>query len=280
MRKRSEERKTGGFQTKKSLGQHFLTDPKIAERIAKEGALTAKDVVLEIGPGTGNLTIHLLATGAKVIAIEPDIRAIEELKARFPGEIAENRLMLSHSDVREVDFATLGLKNGHFKIIANIPYYISGLLFRLALSGSVKPSTVIFLVQKEVAERIAREKKESLLSLSVKAYGTPRYAFTVKRGSFTPQPKVDSAVIVIEGVSRKRLDSVSEEAFFELLHLGFSARRKQLMGLLKPTYGETAVLEAFSSLSISKKARGEDLNIETWIALANSLILSTRNAKK
>lgn len=265
-----------GFRTKKSLGQHFLTDAKIAERIAKEGALTKSDTVLEIGPGTGNLTVHLLATGAKVIAIEPDIRAIEELQARFPTEIKEKRLMLSHNDVREVDFATLGLKNGHFKIVANIPYYISGLLFRLALSGSVKPSSVVFLVQKEVAERIARTKKESLLSLSVKTYGTPRYAFTVKRGSFAPQPKVDSAVIVIEDVSNTHLGSIPENAFFELLHLGFGARRKQLMGLLKPAYGESSVLEAFTALSIPQKTRGEDLDIDTWIRLAHALILSTK----
>lgn len=269
-----------GFQTKKSLGQHFLTDPNIAKRIAKEGQLTSKDTVLEIGPGTGNLTVHLLASGAQVVAIEPDRRAIEELEARFPVEISEKRLILSHNDVREVDFAALGLVDGHFKIIANIPYYISGLLLRLSLSGSIKPSSVVFLVQKEVAERIAREKKESLLSLSVKAYGIPHYAFTVKRGSFAPQPKVDSAVLVIDSVSKKRFDGVPEKAFFELLHTGFGSRRKQLKGLLKSAYGEQRVSDAFTELNIPEKARAEDLHIGTWMRLVKQLVLSTRNAKK
>jgi 16S rRNA (adenine1518-N6/adenine1519-N6)-dimethyltransferase len=260
-----------GFRTKKSLGQHFLTDPAIARRIALEGGLAKGDVVLEIGPGTGNLTVHLLETGATVVAVEPDERAIHALRDRFSAEISQKRLILSHNDIREVDFGELGLVDGSFTIIANIPYYISGLLFRMALSGSVKPKKVIFLVQKEVAERIARAKKESLLSLSVKAYGTPRYAFTVRKGSFSPQPKVDSAVIVIDSVSRNRFADVSEETFFELIHTGFGARRKQLYGLLKQKYEPGRVHEAFQTLSIPEKVRGEDIHIDTWIALAKYL---------
>ncbi len=269
---------SGRFETKKSLGQHFLTDPAIAARIAAEGGLTPHDTVLEIGPGTGNLTVHLLATGARVIAVEPDARAVEALNERFLAEIAQKRLIVSHNDVREVSFSDLGLTDGGFTIVANIPYYISGLLFRMALSGSVKPKKVVFLVQKEVAERIVREPKESLLSLSVKAYGTPRYAFTVKKGSFSPQPKVDSAVIVIDDISRSRLASLDEAAFFTFLHDGMGARRKQLAGLLKMRYESGLVTESFTALSIPLNARGEDLSIDTWIALATRLNLSTRNA--
>lgn len=259
------------FIKKKSLGQHFLNDENIAKKIAAAGALQKGEAVLEIGPGTGFLTKELLASGAKVIAVEADIRAINVLKERFAGDITSGRLTVHHADIREMSFEKLGLSSGTFKIIANIPYYISGLLFRLALSGDIQPSTVVFLVQKEVAERITRSKKESLLSLGIKAYGDPAYAFTVKRGSFTPAPAVDSAVIVISSISKKRLGGLTDEVFFTVLRHGFASRRKQLFGCLKETYSEDRILEAFDAIGISRKARGEDLSISTWIALATHL---------
>lgn len=262
------------FQKKKSLGQHFLNDTNIAGKIADAGDIKKGETVLEIGPGTGILTEALLSRGAKVVAVEADIRAIDVLRARFARAVEDGTLALHHADIRETSFESLGLITGNFKIIANIPYYISGLLFRLALSGLVKPSTVVFLVQKEVAERITLRnttKKESLLSLSVKAYGDPTYVFTVKRGSFTPPPKVDSAVINISDISSNRLSAVGDERFFELLKLGFSSRRKQLFGSLKGKYGEEVLRNAFLTSKIPLKARGEDLGIETWIALAQTL---------
>jgi 16S rRNA (adenine1518-N6/adenine1519-N6)-dimethyltransferase len=272
------------FYKKKSLGQHFLNDAGIARRIAEAGKVVPGDMVLEIGPGTGNLTAPLLSLGATVIAVEADARAISELEVRFSGEIASKRLVIHHGDIRELSFESLGLSQGNFKIISNIPYYISGLLFRIALGSPIQPNMVVFLVQKEVAERIARSEKESLLSLSVKIYGDPTYCFTVKRGSFTPPPAVDSAVIAIEGVSRARLGSLSDEAFFEALRIGFGSRRKQLFGLLRAHHPEAALREAFSTLSIPITIRGEDLRVTTWVALAHTLTsvatLSTQNSKK
>lgn len=268
------------FIKKKSLGQHFLNDENIARKIAAAGNIEKSEIILEIGPGTGFLTKELLLAGATVVAVEADVRAIDVLNERFEKEIADGRLLIHHADIRGLGFKELGLKNGEFKIIANIPYYISGLLFRVALSGDIQPSTVVFLVQKEVAERIARSKKESLLSLGVKAYGDPSYAFTVKKGSFTPSPKVDSAVIVIEAVSKKRLEGMNDEAFFELLRHGFASRRKQLFGCLKETYTEEHILRAFHDVGVSRKARGEDLDITTWIELGKYFILSTQNPKK
>jgi 16S rRNA (adenine1518-N6/adenine1519-N6)-dimethyltransferase len=269
------------FYKKKSLGQHFLNDAGIARRIAEAGKVVPGDIVLEIGPGTGNLTAPLLDLGATVIAVEADARAISELEVRFSAEIASKRLVIHHGDIRELSFESLGLTQGGFKIISNIPYYISGLLFRIALGSALKPTMVVFLVQKEVAERIARSEKESLLSLSVKVYGDPTYCFTVKRGSFTPPPAVDSAVIAIEGVSRERLGALHDDAFFEALRIGFGSRRKQLFGLLRAHYPETALREVFSTLSVPLDVRGEDLSITTWIALATALgavaNLSTQN---
>jgi 16S rRNA (adenine1518-N6/adenine1519-N6)-dimethyltransferase len=272
------------FYKKKSLGQHFLNDKAIARRIAEAGKVVPGDIVLEIGPGTGNLTAPLLELGASVIAVEADERAIFELQARFRNEIASKRLVLHHGDIRELGFEALGLRDGAFKIIANIPYYISGLLFRIALGSRIQPTMVVFLVQKEVAERIARTEKESLLSLSVKVYGDPTYCFTVKRGSFTPPPAVDSAVIAIEAVSRRRLGSLSDETFFDTIRIGFGSRRKQLFGLLKQYYGEQALGAVFEALKLPLTVRGEDLHIQDWIRLSTTLQktlkLSTQNDEK
>lgn len=263
------------FQTKKSLGQHFLNDVRIATRIAAEGEIVPGETVLEIGPGTGFLTSELLKAGAAVVAVEADLRAIEELRARFASEIAAGRLQIHHGDIRELSFGWLGLTDHGFKVIANIPYYISGLLFRLCLGGDIQPSRVVFLAQKEVAERIARSKKESLLSIGVKIYSDPSYAFTVKRGSFTPSPNVDSAVIVMKDVSRERLEGLAEEIFFSIVRIGFASRRKQLYGCLKETYAAEVLDAAFSTLSLHRTVRGEDLKLTAWVALAKLLTLST-----
>ena len=268
------------FQTKKSLGQHFLNDTNIAGKIADAGEIDKGERVLEIGPGTGILTEALLERGAVVVAVEADLRAVDVLKERFSEAISSGDLTIHHADIRERGFEYLGLKTGNFKIIDNIPYYISGLLFRIALSGGIKPSMVVFLVQKEVAERIAREKKESLLSVSVKAYGDPEYVFTVKRGSFTPPPKVDSAVLRIRNVHGNRLAKVGDEHFFEVAKRGFGSRRKQLFGTLKDHYEKTLLTDAFVHAKIGEKDRGEDLTIEQWILLAEALYLSTRTVEK
>lgn len=263
------------FQTKKSLGQHFLNDVRIAERIAAEGEIVPGETVLEIGPGTGFLTSELLSAGAHVVAVEADSRAIDELRARFATEIEAGRLQIHHGDIRELSFAWLGLTDHSFKVIANIPYYISGLLFRLCLDGDIQPSRVVFLVQKEVAERITRSKKESLLSIGVKIYSDPTYAFTVKRGSFTPSPKVDSAVISMKNVSRERLEGLPEETFFAVVRAGFASRRKQLYGCLRESYSAEVLDAAFLALSLPRKVRGEDLKLTAWVQLAKLLTLST-----
>lgn len=259
------------FETKKSLGQHFLRNPEIAEKIADAGEITAGETVLEIGPGTGILTEALLSRGARVIAIEADLRAILVLRERFEEQIAAQNLTIHHADIREATFKSLGLADGSFKLIANIPYYISGYLFRLALSGSIKPLMIVFLVQKEVAERIARSEKESLLSIGVKAYGDPEYVLTVKKGSFIPPPKVDSAVIRVRNISRERLAHVPDEHLFSIVRLGFASRRKQLFGCLKEIFPEAIIAKGFEVASIPQKARGEDLSVKQWVALASIL---------
>lgn len=211
------DKKLPKFETKKSLGQHFLNNARVPELMADAGNVKGGDIVLEIGPGTGALTRELLKRGASVIAFEADIRAVESLKETFSAEImAQNTrpdlvqrgLTVVHGDVREIDLKALGLRPSAFKIVANIPYYLSGMLFRLFLESDIQPTDLVFLVQREVAERIARDKKESLLSLSIKVFGEPKYVKTIGKGNFTPPPKIDSAIIAITNISKKRLDAM------------------------------------------------------------------------
>ncbi len=260
------------FEHKKSLGQHFLNSDYVPKRMCDAADLSVGDIVLEVGPGTGALTREILARGARVIALEADVRAIESLQETFATEIASGALTVCHHDVRELDPARFGLKTGEYKVVANIPYYISGLLFRTFLESNCQPNTLVFLVQKEVAARIARDKKESLLSLSVKVFGDPTYICTVGRSHFTPSPNVDSAIIAIRDISSVRLGRLDPKAFFTLLHLGFGQKRKQLIGNLAHTAPRDELEKVFLSLDLSLTVRAEDIEVSTWIALATHLL--------
>lgn len=253
---------------KKSLGQNFLMHQATADRIADAAKLSKFDAVLEIGPGTGMLTRALLARAGKVVAVEADAELIPTLKETFAAEIAAGRLELIEGDIRSFDPLCLG---GPYALAANIPYYITGEIIRQFLSAERKPVSMTLLVQKEVAERIARSRKESLLSLSVKAYGTPRYAFTVTKGSFVPKPKVDSAVLSIEGIRSPFSTHAEEDAFFSVLHTGFAHKRKQLSGNLAAVYGSEAAKQALSAAGLPEKARAEDVPLASWRAIARHL---------
>ena len=249
---------------KKSLGQHFLMHARIAERIALTAGTAPDSVVLEIGPGTGILTRELLKLVQRVIAVEADAELSQKLKNDFADEIAAGRLELVCGDIRTFDISTLPKK---YALVANIPYYLTGKIFRMFLSSDNQPSAMTLLVQKEVAERIVgnpeqsrgtRSKKESILSLSVKAYGTPKYEFTVPRGAFRPAPNVDSAVLTIRDISRKNFTTKAKEnRFFALLHAGFAHKRK---------FVRSNLTEAGLPLrNIPEKARAEDLLLSDWL---------------
>lgn len=251
---------------KKSLGQNFLMHPRIAERIALVARLAPDAVAFEIGPGTGKLTRELLKLAQKVIALEADQELFEKLQAEFAQEIATGRLELLHGDIRT--FAISALPKG-YALVANIPYYLTGEIFRMFLESDNQPSAMTLLVQKEVAERIvgnpersrgAHTKKESILSLSVKAYGTPKREFVVPRGAFVPAPKVDSAVLTIRDISRKNFSTRAEEQrFFDLVRAGFAHKRK----FVRKNLAEAGL----SGRSLPEKARAEDLPLSAWLAL-------------
>ena len=258
------------MEKKKSLGQHFLKSQSALDAIV--GALdpTAVDIVVEIGPGEGVLTEKILPLAAKVIAIEKDSRLIPLLQKKFAKYIEAGRFDLIEGDALEFDPAALqsyDLKKFDYKVVGNIPYYITGALLKKFLSETTQPSTIVFLIQKEVAQRIARDKKESILSLSVKAYGTPRYIKTVPAGAFSPPPEVDSAILAIQNISRHTFaDPAQEQKFFEIVRAGFAHKRKLLARNLESVLGEQT-LEAMRAAQIPAKARAEEVDLTRWVSL-------------
>ena len=258
---------------KKSLGQNFLRDPKILQKIADAAQISKEDLVVEIGPGEGGLTECILKLADKVIAIEKDEQLVEFLNQKFQNQVESGELQIVSADVLGFDIE----KNleTNYKLVGNIPYYITGSIFKKFLSAQNKPKSLTFIVQKEVAERIiAEDKKESVLSISVKAYGAPVYGGTIKAGSFYPAPKVDSAIISIRDVNTGYFDkySVSEDAFFEILKQGFAHKRKYLTSNLKEIFDAEKIKTAFQSANLDEKIRSEDLQVEDWFKLARSLV--------
>lgn len=262
---------TEKFEHKKSLGQNFLTSDYVPKKMCDAADLKEGELVLEIGPGTGALTKEILARGAKVVAIEADARAISALQETFATEITAGQLTIHHHDARTLNLTDFGLINHQFKVVANIPYYLSGFLFRTLLDSTCQPTTLVFLIQKEVAARIARDTKESLLSLSVKVFGNPTYICTVSRGHFNPPPKVDSAIVAVRDIDREALATQSSEQFFHILHLGFGQKRKQLLGNLTKDYSREVLQTIFKELAIPDNSRAEDISIETWLLLTQKL---------
>lgn len=259
------------MKAKKSLGQHFLTSEAAVHHMVTASGVGKGDMVLEIGPGKGVLTKALLATGASVLVVEKDERMIPVLSETFAKEISTKQLTLVFGDILETDISKL-VKSKPYSVVANIPYYITGEIMRLFLEHKHSPKSMTLLVQKEVAERIvARDKKESVLSLSVKAFGTPSLVSVVKRGSFFPIPNVDSAIIHIE--VRSQISDVRErEKFFKVVKAGLAHKRKILISNLKDLYAKDTLSRAFAKLSLPLNVRGEDLDISTWIQLSTELI--------
>ncbi|OHB09891.1 MAG: ribosomal RNA small subunit methyltransferase A [Candidatus Zambryskibacteria bacterium RIFCSPLOWO2_12_FULL_45_14] len=267
------------MRAKKSLGQHFLKSERALRTMVEAGKVTKEDTVLEIGPGRGVLTEKLLAVGCQVIAVEKDDGLFELLEQKFAKEIASSKLTLIHDDI-----LNFKLKIENYKLIANIPYNITGAILKKFLGADCQPERIILLVQKEVAERIiARDKKESILSISVKAYGTPRYVETVKAGSFAPVPKVDSGIIVIENISKAFFQDIAEavdtpclrveRGVFEMVRAGFKSKRKKLSSNLSTIFSKDEVKKVFKTLNLDENIRAEDVGTQTWQKLAQNLVV-------
>ena len=257
------------------LGQHFLKAKWAARSLAYAVGIRNGDTVLEIGPGKGALTRELLAlakeNGARVVAIEKDAALVVSLNEIFRDEIDSGLLTVHEGDIRDADPKELGFESGRYLVAANIPYYITGEIIRQFLTAEAQPRAMALLVQKEVAKRIISD-KESLLSLSVKAYGVPKIVMKVPRGNFSPPPNVDSAILLVENISRDFFATIDEELFFKVLHAGFKSKRKFLLSNLAGTFEKEGVTRAFEQCGINVKARAEDVSLDAWRCLATQLV--------
>jgi len=260
---------------KKSLGQNFLKSEIALRKIIEAGEIKPDDIILEIGPGKGALTKKLLDSSGQVLAVEKDRELIELLKEKFKKEIIEKKLILIEGDILEFQPRNYNLETRTYKIIANIPYNITGAILKKFLTEKNQPECMVLMVQHEVATRIVARPnqngtgaKESILSISVKAYGEPKMVMKVPARYFSPAPKVDSAIISIKNISRKFFEEnkINEEKFWEIVKAGFAHKRKKLSGNLKKVF-----LSQESSLKELGNKRAEDLTLKDWIPLTKML---------
>lgn len=271
----------------KTLGQNFLKSRRAlgqivrAAEIAPASATGERETVLEIGPGKGVLTRVLLEAGARVVAVEKDERLVELLQETFATEIAAGTLVLKAGDILELDLASDAARalfpvGGSYKLVANIPYYITGQIIRTFLSAPahLQPTRMVLLLQKEVVDRIiARDGKESLLSLAVKAYGQPKKMGVVKREDFSPAPNVDSAILLVADISKEFFATetgagISEHIFFDTLHAGFAHKRKKLLRNLETIASLDTLTKIFAEENISENTRAEDISLAQWRKIA------------
>lgn len=254
---------------KKSLGQHWLKDRAVLASIADEADIKPNDTVLEIGPGLGTLTSELLRRAAKVVAVEFDPELARKLPAQFPG----THLEVVNEDILSFDLSKLP---AGYKVVANVPYYITSKIIQLLMTADSKPSTTVLLIQKEVAERLAAEPGDmSILAISAQVFAEVRLGDLVPAYFFTPPPKVDSQVVVLETRPYPLVKPEDEKAFFRVVKAGFSAKRKKLRSSLSGGLGisKTEVEELLGRAGISPDARAEDLAISDWERLRQAHLL-------
>ena len=250
------------------LGQNFLKDKAIVEKIISSANLRTDDFVLEIGPGKGVLTEELIKHAGHVIAVE-----IDPLLSKLLSKNLSNKknIEIIKGDILKLNLekivARYGLRATEYKIIANIPYYITSPIIRLFLESQLPPEEMVLMVQKEVAERIvAKPGDMSILSVSVQYYAEPEILFTVPRSAFDPAPEVDSAVIKV--VCRKQQVASKEETkkFFKIVKAGFAAKRKTLINNLSASLqlDKEIVAEKIKNVGLKPTARAQELSIEVW----------------
>src|SRR3989344_1451383 len=270
------------MRAKRSLGQHFLKSERALLVIVRAGSINPGDIILEIGPGMGALTEKLLATNCQVLAIEKDDKLYEFLKTKFEKYISLGKLKLIHGNALEFNPQSYQLEPRSYKLISNIPYNITGAILKKFLGAKNQPKIMaVFKKKKGGTKRLmenplgapsSRGGKESILSISVKAYGAPKYIETVKAGSFAPAPKVDSAIIAIENISKKFFADFSENKFFRILRAGFKSKRKKLSSNLATIFAKAKILETFRKLDLDSNLRAEDVDLDTWKKLVANLL--------
>jgi 16S rRNA (adenine1518-N6/adenine1519-N6)-dimethyltransferase len=264
----------------KGMGQHFLVNSAVLKVITQAAGLSSRDLVIEIGPGMGILTRELVAQSGYVIAVELDPRMIELLE---PTLLPHKNFSLINQDILSIEprdlierekyrFPATVADPSQYKLVANLPYYITQPIIRHFCEARLKPQTMVIMVQKEVAQNIVSSPGAlSILAISVQFYGCPRIVGYVPASSFYPLPKVDSAILEIALYTRPQVQVSSEKSFFEIVRAGFCAARKQLanslaQGLDMP---KPEVLSLIRKAGIDPQKRAEALSLEDWARLEN-----------
>lgn len=251
---------------KKSLGQNFLVDAKIIDDIFEVADVQKADWVFEVGPGTGILTFRLADRVERVLAVEIDHKFVERLQKRF---IDSESVSILEGNILDIDLQELletsGFSEHPYKIIANIPYYITAPIVKTLLSIKHRPTSLTLMVQNEVADRLAAKPGSmSLLSLMAQRYATVEKKFFVPKEAFDPTPKVDSAVIQI--IPRRAYDPEADRRVFRLARAGFAARRKTLANNLSSSLSVSKedVEEKLKRLGLRQDIRAQALSAEDW----------------
>jgi len=268
-----------GTRAKKGLGQHFLVDRGVLEKIISAAELAPSDTVIEVGPGLGILTGELVKKAANVIAIEADSKLASSLQKTF-SEIPQ--LTVLNADVLEIDPGELLKSHAQaidrrrgYKVVANLPYYIAAPILRHFLEASLKPSLMVVMVQKEVGQRIVAGPGEmSILGISVQLYGQPTIVDYVPAQSFYPRPKVDSAIVRIDVYPRPAVEVADIAGFFEIVKAGFSAPRKQIRNSLALGLQLTSaeVVKLLEEAGIAPQRRPETLSLDDWAKLHRAFV--------
>ena len=270
-----------GIRPAAALGQNFLIDAAVLDRIVLASDLAPRDVVLEIGAGTGELTRRLADRAGCVVAIELDHRLLPLLN---DGLAAYGNVHVVQGDILRLDpakliaDATLGHDNlsRGYKVVANLPYYITSAILRHLLEATLMPDVMVLTVQREVAQRItAAPGSMSVLSVSVQLYAEPQVLFCIKPRSFYPSPNVESAVVRLVPRSAPLLPADKIDVFFRVVRAGFSQRRKQLHNALDAGLGPRAsrdqITAKLQEAAIDPRRRAQALSIEEWISLTHAL---------
>jgi len=252
---------------KKSLGQHWLHDRASLEAMCDAAVITAGDTVLEVGPGTGTLTELLISRGAHVIAVEKDESLLANLRKKFAADNFE----LHNQSILEFNLTTLP---NAYKVVANIPYYLTSNFIRVLSESNNPPQTAVLLVQKEVARRVAAEPGDmSLLSVSAQYYWEVSLDREVPARLFTPPPKVDSQILVLQRRPKPLFDDVDDRKFFQIVKAGFGERRKtlgnSLSGGLRISKDEART--ALEAAGIDAGLRAQALSLVEWKKLYDHL---------
>lgn len=260
-----------GLVARKRLGQHFLVDQEVLGKILAASEVSSRDLIIEVGPGLGILTVELARRARTVVAVELDDNLAALLKETLVGL---DNVRIINRDILDVEPDELlreaAEASSHYRVIANLPYYITAPVFRHFLEAKIKPESMVVMVQKEVAQNIiAKPGDLTLLALSIQFYAEPKLVTYVPANSFYPPPKIDSAVLRLEIRPRPKVDVGDPDRFFGLIRAGFSARRKQLLNSLSGGLGKTreeisAILE---HANIDPKRRAEMLSLEEWADL-------------